>query len=80
MAAMKVEFLYQYHQRHRRPLKDKLIAHLPRYAPVLARFAPLANLRDRVPGLAYLSEKITGLSAARALPVWHRNPFQGQVE
>ena len=80
MAAMKVEFLYQYHQRHRRPLKDKLIAHLPRYAPVLARFATLANLRDRVPGLAYLSEKIAGLSADRSLPIWRSDAFQSQGE
>ena len=80
MAAMKVEFLYQYHQRHRRPLKDKLIAHLPRYAPLLARLAVLANLRDRIPGLPYLTEKVAGLSASRSLPVWRRDRFQGQIE
>ena len=80
MAAMKVEFLYQYYQRHRRPLRDKLIAHLPRYAPVLARNATLANLRDRIPGLACLGEKILGLSARRSLPAWRRDAFQGQVE
>ena len=80
MAAMKIEFLYQYHQRHRRTIKDKLVAHLPRYAPTLARFPMLANLRDQVPGLPVLSEKITGLSASRSLPVWRRDRFLGQAE
>ena len=32
--------------------------------------AGLMNLRDRVPGLAALSEKIAGFSARRSLPVW----------
>jgi Fe-S oxidoreductase len=32
----------------------------------------LPNLRDRVPGLAWLSEKLAGLSAQRTLPVWRR--------
>jgi Fe-S oxidoreductase len=80
MAAMKIEFLYQYHQRHRRTIKDKLIAHLPRYAPTLARFAKLANLRNQIPGLPVLSEKMTGLSASRSLPVWRRDRFLGQAE
>jgi len=80
MAAMKIEFLYQYHQRHRRTIKDKLIAHLPRYAPTLARFAKLANLRNQIPGLPVLSEKVTGLSANRSLPVWRRDRFLGQTE
>jgi len=80
MAAMKIEFLYQYHQRHRRTIKDKLVAHLPRYAPTLARVAELANLRNKIPGLPYLSEKVTGLSASRSLPVWRRDRFLGQAE
>ena len=80
MAAMKVEFLYQYHQRHRRRLRDKLIAHLPRYAPTLARVPWLANLRNQIPGFAFLGEKISGLAAKRKLPVWRRDRFQGQLE
>jgi Fe-S oxidoreductase len=56
-------------------LKDRLIAFLPRYAPVAARLAPLANLRDRVPLLARLSEMLVGLSAKRSLPKWQARPF-----
>jgi Fe-S oxidoreductase len=80
MASMKVEFLHQYHRQHPRSLHDKLVAHLPRYARWGARLAPLANLRDRVPGLAALSEKLIGFSARRTLPVWQRDYFRGQSE
>jgi len=33
------------------------------------------NLRDRVPGLAWLSERVAGFSAQRPLPVWRRDIF-----
>jgi FAD/FMN-containing dehydrogenase/Fe-S oxidoreductase len=72
MAKMKVEFLSHYHDRQGLPLKERLVAHLPRYAGLAAIFAPLLNLRDRVPGLAALSEKLLGFSARRSLPVWRR--------
>jgi Fe-S oxidoreductase len=80
MAAMKTEFLYQYHQSKPRSLSDRLIAHLPRYAPTASRLSFVANARDRVPGLARLSESLTGLSASRSLPRWHSDAFRGQPE
>ncbi|MFM1861895.1 MAG: hypothetical protein RLZ26_417 [Pseudomonadota bacterium] len=70
MARMKTEFLHHYHARHGLPLRERLVAYLPRYAPLAARLRGVMNLRDRVPGLAWLSERLTGLAAARALPVW----------
>jgi len=75
MAKMKVEFLYHYHKRHRLPIKDRLIAWLPRYAPVAARLSYILNLRDVIPGLAWLSEKLLGLSANRSLPRWRSDYF-----
>lgn len=75
MARMKIEFLHHYHERHGLPLKEKLIAHMPRYAPWAARFAFLMNLRDQIPGLAKLSEKLLGFSARRTLPKW-RKPWK----
>jgi FAD/FMN-containing dehydrogenase/Fe-S oxidoreductase len=75
MAKMKVEFLHHYHARHGLSLKDRLVAWLPRYAPVAAQFVWLMNLRDRLPGLALLSEKLLGFSARRTLPVW-RAPWR----
>jgi Fe-S oxidoreductase len=75
MARMKVEFLHHYHRRHGYTLRDKLVANLPRYAPTAARFAPILNLRDRLPGLARLTEALFGLSARRSLPRWRRDSF-----
>ncbi len=72
MARMKTEFLHHYHARHGLALRDRLIARLPRYAPYVARIRGLANLRDRVPGLPALSERLIGLAAGRPLPVWQR--------
>ena len=88
MAKMKIEFLHHYHLRRGLSLKERLIAYLPRYAPWAARFAWLMNLRDGVPGLAWLSEKILGFSARRSLPQWSGDtffarpgsrPFKGRV-
>lgn len=76
MARMKIEFLHHYYKRHGLPLKERLLAFLPRYAPLAARLAPLANVRDTVPGLASLSEKILGLSRHRQLPRWRYDYFR----
>jgi FAD/FMN-containing dehydrogenase/Fe-S oxidoreductase len=80
MARMKIEFLHQYHKRHPRRMRDRLIAHLPRYARSASRVAPLLNLRDRLPGLPSLSEKLLGFAAARSLPSWRRDIFRGAAE
>ena len=80
MAKMKVEFLHHFYQHHRLPLKDYLIAHLPRYAPLAARLGFIMNLRNRVPGLAWLSEKLLGFSSKRSLPKWRADYFDDRRE
>ena len=78
MAKMKVEFLHHYRQRHALPMRERLVAYLPRYAPWAARLSWLMNLRDRVPGLAALSESLLGFSAKRTLPQWRRDTFDSE--
>lgn len=80
MAKMKIEFLNQYYQKHRLPVKDRLIAYLPRYAHWASNFSFLLNLRDQIPGLAKLSELMLGFSSKRRLPRWRRDQFQGEKE
>ena len=79
MARMKIEFLQQYHKRHGYSMKDRLIAWLPRYAPMASRLAPLFNLRDRIPGMPRLTESLLGLSAKRSLPQWRGDTFFASV-
>ena len=76
MARMKTEFLHHYKRKHGLTLQDRMVGYLPRYAPWVSRLSFLANLRDRVPGLPLLSEKIAGLSSKRTLPIWRRDPFR----
>ncbi len=75
MARMKIEFTHADRRRNGLSLKDKLVARLPDYAPLAARFAPLLNLRNHSRLLAGLGERFTGFAAARRLPKWHRRHF-----
>jgi FAD/FMN-containing dehydrogenase/Fe-S oxidoreductase len=75
MAKMKVEFLDHYKHRHGHSARDWLVARLPDYAATASRFSWLMNLRNRVPGAAWLGEKLLGLSAKRSLPAWRSDTF-----
>ncbi len=75
MAKLKVEFLQHYKAKHGHTLKDKLVGQLPDYARHAARIAPVLNLRDKVPLMARLSEKLFGFSAQRSLPQWKSQHF-----
>ncbi len=56
-------------------LRERMIAHLPRWAPRAAAMPWLANLRDTLPGAKTLAEKWLGFSARRSLPRWRRDTF-----
>jgi FAD/FMN-containing dehydrogenase/Fe-S oxidoreductase len=75
MARMKSEFLAHYKVSHGHTLQDRLIANLPDYAAAASRVSWVLNLRDRLPGAAWLSERIFGLSARRSLPRWRRDTY-----
>lgn len=75
MAKMKLEVLGHYKARHGFTLRDRLIAHLPDYAGAVSRIPFIANLREQLPGAKPLMQKLTGLSARRALPRWRRDTF-----
>ncbi|HET9047003.1 MAG TPA: FAD-linked oxidase C-terminal domain-containing protein [Casimicrobiaceae bacterium] len=75
MAKMKIEVLHQWRRTHGVPLRDRAIAHLPRWAPWASRWPAIANLRNRSTWIAQMAERRFGLSARRALPVWRRDTF-----
>jgi FAD/FMN-containing dehydrogenase/Fe-S oxidoreductase len=76
MARMKIEVLAARNAKHGVGLRDRLVAELPRYAPLAARAPWLANLRNRVPALARFMERRLGFAADRALPEFVRDPFR----
>ncbi len=76
MARMKVEITALRTAAKGLSLHDRLVAHLPDYARFAAFIAPVLRLRDTIPGLAWLSEKITGFSARRPLPAFQRHWFR----
>jgi Fe-S oxidoreductase len=76
VARMKIEVMHQMRRQERLPLRDRMIAYLPRYAPQASRARWLMHLRDRVPGAAAISERALGFSARRSLPRWHPRPYR----
>src|SRR5438552_3883622 len=80
MAKMKIEVLAARVAKHGLSLRDRLVGFLPRYAALASRVAPLANWRNNSPLLRRLFEKVAGISAQRALPVWRRDVFRLEAE
>ncbi|RAI58373.1 FAD-binding and (Fe-S)-binding domain-containing protein [Roseicella frigidaeris] len=75
MAKLKIEALAARARTHGIGAKERLIASLPRWAPFASMLPVLANARDRVPGLAALSERLFGFAAGRSLPRFRRDAF-----
>ncbi len=75
MAKMKIEVTAARAERQGLKWRETLIAELPRYAPLASRLPTLINLRNHLPPLRWLTERVLGLSAARRLPGWRRDKF-----
>ncbi len=75
MARMKIEVLAARANAGKINKRDRLIAWLPRYARLGARFHGVFNLRNRFTLLARWSERYAGLSARRRLPRWRADRF-----
>jgi len=76
MAKMKIEVLSARAKKNGISLHDKLVSYFPRYAPFAARIPWVMNLRNTIPGLAKITEGVTGFTAERKLPFWSSEPFQ----
>jgi FAD/FMN-containing dehydrogenase/Fe-S oxidoreductase len=73
MAKMKIEFLHHWRRHHGLPLKDRLVAYLPRYAPWAKRLAPVLNL------LQGIGKPLLGFASKRSLPAWRSDAFVAPV-
>lgn len=75
MARLAIEVKAARVTKHGVPLRERLVAYLPRYAPFASRLPWLANAREWIPGAKALGEKALGLAASRTLPLWRRDVF-----
>jgi FAD/FMN-containing dehydrogenase/Fe-S oxidoreductase len=75
MAKMKIEVLAARAERFGISSRDRLVAYLPRYAPLASKLSWLMNLRNRSFILRHALERIGGMSARRDLPLWRRDTF-----
>ncbi len=76
MAKMKIEVLHAMAQETGIGWHERLVAYLPRYAPLAAKLSWAMNLRDKMPSLARASEKFLEFSEKRPLPQWRYRPFK----
>jgi FAD/FMN-containing dehydrogenase/Fe-S oxidoreductase len=76
VARMKIEVQAARAAQHGFSLRDRIVAYLPGYAAFGAMFAPVLNMRDRIPALARASERALRLAYQRPLPHWRRDRFR----
>jgi Fe-S oxidoreductase len=70
IASAKIAFEAARREQHPLTRFERAAAFLPHYGPRLRRWRHFLNLRDFVPWMAPLSERITGLAADRPWPRW----------
>jgi FAD/FMN-containing dehydrogenase/Fe-S oxidoreductase len=78
MAKMKIEAAAARARRHGISLRERIVAELPRYAPLAASFSGAANLRNKVPWLRRVFDRQLGFAAERDLPAWRPDPFRDE--
>ena len=78
MAKMKIEATAARAARHGIGLRERIIAELPRYAPLAATFAGAANLRNKVPWLRRVFDRQLGFAEQRDLPAWRTDRFRDE--
>jgi ferredoxin len=75
MAKIKIEFLHHWQKVHGQTRRERWIADFPRWASWAARLPWVGNLRETLPGAAWIGERWLGLARQRSLPHWRRDTF-----
>lgn len=75
VAKLKVEFLSHYYAEHRVPLGVKAMAHVHEINRWGSALAPVSNWLLKLPGAAWLGEKLGGVDRRRPLPSFVRQNF-----
>ena len=75
MARMKIEVEAARFAAFGNGIHQKLIAHLPRYAPYASRMSWLSNVLTTSNLMRTVLEPVTGISRHRPTPKWHPTPY-----
>jgi FAD/FMN-containing dehydrogenase/Fe-S oxidoreductase len=73
MARIKLEWQHRQNGIHGVPLRERVLAGLPRMAPRISRLAPLLDLGARTP-----MTRVLGIAPQRTLPRWSRRPWRDE--
>lgn len=68
MAKFKIEARHAWTRRHGISLRERMVAFVPRYAPVASRFSALLALADSIPGISGAIKRAMGFAPQRSLP------------
>lgn len=68
MAKMKIEARAAWAKTHPLPLRERLVAEMPRYAPYARHLTGVTDIVERVPLLSQWLKRTLGLAGQRALP------------
>jgi Fe-S oxidoreductase len=74
MAKFKIEARYARAQVHGVPMRERLVAYMPRYAALASKVGGLIALGERMPLVSSLIKRGLGLAARRSLPLFN-TPF-----
>ncbi|MEU2154580.1 FAD-binding and (Fe-S)-binding domain-containing protein [Streptomyces sp. NPDC019396] len=75
MATYKAEFLHHHYAGRRRPAAHYTMGRLPQWLRAAAPYAPALNAAARIPPLAALVKRLSGVAPERDLPVLARRTF-----
>jgi len=79
MAKLKIEARHAWVKQHGASLRERLVAYMPRYAPVAARVSGLLQLADRAPGISDWIKHVLGFATERPLPRF-KKPFLSGID
>ena len=79
MARMKLELQASQTAAHGLNMGQRLVAYLPRYAPMIGGIGPLFNAVQKLPGAALCIESLTGFTRHRRLPRWRKSKYLNSI-
>ena len=68
MARMKIEAKAAWVERHGVSLRETIVAYMPRYASIAAKFAGILGFAERIPGIAPQIKQWMGFAPQRSMP------------